>query len=89
MGCMYFILWVNFNIIKRNCFFINEKISGGPGVVSRNICDIVSNENIDSVYVGSRCLLFPYRILVGSISWNVISKCDCNITIIKERKNSE
>lgn len=74
---------------NRDCEFVNHKISGGPSVVSKDICDVATRKGIDNVYLGSRGLSMPTRFLLGSVSWSLLNSCDCNITIVKDQKAKE
>lgn len=72
-------------LLQRRCVFYNHKLLGGAGTVAKSICETATKHDVDTVYVGSRGLSAPSRLFLGSVSWATLNRCDCNVTVVKDR----
>ena len=71
--------------MQRRCVFFNHKVLGGAGTVAKSICETASAHDVDTVYVGSRGLSAASRLFLGSVSMATLNRCDCNVTVVKDR----
>ena len=71
--------------LQRNCVFYNHKVLGGSGTVAKSICETAEKHGVDTVYVGSRGLNAASRLFLGSVSAATTHRCDCNVTVVKDK----
>lgn len=73
--------------MQRQCEFMKRKIKGNANIISKDICQVARDNDVETVYVGSRGLTPDQRFFLGSVSVNCLEYCDRNIMIVKESKS--
>lgn len=61
-------------------------MKGNPNIISKDICQVAKDNDVDTVYVGSRGLTPEQRFFLGSVSVGCLEYCDRNVMIVKEKR---
>jgi len=70
---------------NRDCVWMMEFISGfHPNYVSSTICARAEKEKVCNVTMGARGLSGWGQLMLGSVSYGVLHKCRCPVTIVKK-----